>query len=70
MAGIRPIYVLNEGMLDELLTESLPLASDASVTEGLLELVHDELGGYGADGSHQLGDKQIARAIPALEVVT
>jgi len=68
--GHPPIYVLNEGMLDGLLTESLPLASDASVAEGLLELVHDELVGYGTDGSHQLGDKQIARAIRALEAVT
>jgi hypothetical protein len=32
--GHPPIYVLNEGMLDDLLTESLPLASDASVAEG------------------------------------
>jgi hypothetical protein len=68
--GHPPIYVLNEGVLDNLLTESLPLASDASAAEGLLELVHDELVGYGTDGSHQLGDKQIARAIRALEAVT
>ena len=68
--GHPPLYVLNEDLLDDLITESLPLASDASVAEGLLELVHDELVGYGTDGSQQLYDKQIARAIRALEAVT
>jgi hypothetical protein len=68
--GHPPIYVLNESLLDDLLTESLPVASDASVAEGLPELVHDELVGYGTDGSQQLDDKEIAQAIRALEAVT
>ena len=68
--GHPPIYVLNEGMLDDLLTESLPLAGDASVAEGLLELMHDELVAYGTDGSHQLATSGSAQAIRALETVT
>src|SRR5271166_1329774 len=67
--GHPPIYVLNEGMLDDLVTESLPLASDASVAEGLLDLVHDELIGYGTDGSNQLDDRQMALSIRSLEAV-
>lgn len=67
--GGHPPILLNEGMLDDLVTESLPLASDASVAEGLLDLVHDELVGYGTDGSNQLDDRQMALSIRSLEAV-
>ena len=56
-------------MLDGLVTESLPLASDTPVAEGLLDLVHDELVGYGTDESNELDDRQIALSIRALEAV-
>lgn len=68
--GHPPIYVLNEWFLGDLAHESLPLANDASVAEGLLDLVCDELVGYGTDGSNKLDDKQVALAIRALEAVT
>jgi hypothetical protein len=68
--GYPPVYVLDEGILDHLVTEALPLASDVSVAGGLLELVHDELVGYGTGGSQQLDEKQIAQAIRALQAVT
>jgi Abortive infection C-terminus len=61
--------VLKEGMLSNLVSDSLPLANDASVADGLLDLVHDELVAYGTDGKNQLGDQQIALAIRALEAV-
>ncbi len=57
-------------MLDDLRSDSLPLLSDASAAEGLLDLVHDELVGYGTSGDNELDDKQIALAIRALEAVT
>src|SRR6266568_736536 len=62
-AGYPPVYLLNEGMLDDLRSDSLPLLSDASAAEGLLDLVHDELVGYGTSGDNELDDKQIALAI-------
>lgn len=43
--------------------------ADGSV-EGLLELAHNELVGYGTDGSNELDDKQIALVVRALEAVT
>ena len=68
--GYPPVYMLNEGMLDTLASEPLPLVTDTRVAEGLLELAHNELVGYGTDGSNELDDKQIALVIRALEAVT
>ena len=68
--GYPPVYMLNEGMLDTLASEPLPLVTDTQVAEGLLELAHNELVGYGTDGSNELDDKQIALVIRALEAVT
>jgi hypothetical protein len=68
--GFPPVHVLNEGMLDDLRSDSLPLLSDVSAAEGLLDLVHDEFVGYGTSGDNDLTHKQIALAIQALEAVT
>ena len=68
--GYPLVYVLNEGMLAALASKSLPLASDALTVEGLLDLVHDELVGYGAFGDNELDDKQIALVIRAFEALT
>ena len=68
--GYPPVYMLNEGMLDTLASEPLPLVTDTPVAEGLLELAHNELVGYGTDESNELDDKQIALVIRAVEAVT
>ena len=52
----RSERVLNQGVLVDLIADSLPLASDASVAYGLLDLVHHELVAYGTDGSNKLGN--------------
>ena len=68
--GYPPVYVLNERLLADLRTGPLPLLSDASAAEGLLDLVYDELIGYGTSRDNELSDQQIALAIRALEAVT
>jgi len=65
----RSERVLNQGVLVDLIADSLPLASDASVAYGLLDLVHHELVAYGIDGSNKLDDKEIGLALQALEAV-
>lgn len=65
----RSERVLNQGVLVDLIADSLPLASDASVAYGLLDLVHHELVAYGTDGSNKLDDKEIGLALQALEAV-
>jgi hypothetical protein len=65
----RSERVLNQGVLVDLIADSLPLASDASVAYGLLDLVQHELVAYGTDGSNKLGDKEIGPALQALEAV-
>jgi len=55
--GYPPVYVLEE-MLDSLESDPPSLETDTSVGEGLLELVYNELVGYGTDGSNELDDKE------------
>ena len=69
-SGSHFVHRLNEGLLNDLRSEPLPSVSDAAAAEGLLDLVHDELVGYGTDGSNELDDKPIALAIRTLEAVT
>jgi hypothetical protein len=61
----RSERVLIQGVLVDLIADSLPLASDASVAYGLLDLVHHELVAYGTDGSNKLDDKEIRPGTPS-----
>jgi hypothetical protein len=63
-------HTLDTELLESVRSGPLPDTRDASVTQGLLDLVQDELTAYGTDGANELDDKQIALAIRALEAVT
>jgi len=65
----RSERVLNQGVLVDLIADSLPLAGDASVASGLLDLMQHELVAYGTDGSNELDDKALGLALRAIEAV-
>lgn len=55
--------VLNEDLIKALRAGPLDGIADESAAIGLLDLVHDQLGSYGTDGSQDLIDPQIELAI-------
>lgn len=65
--GFPFVSMLNEGLLEDLRRETLPLTSDVSAAEGLLDLVESELVAYGTAGGNGLDDEQLALAIRAFE---
>jgi hypothetical protein len=65
----RSERVLNQGVLVDLIADSLPIASDAAVAYGLLDLLHDELVACGTKGNNELSDKEVGLVIQALEAV-
>lgn len=62
--------VLDEDLVEALRAGPLDGIADESAAIGLLDLVYDQLGRYGTDGSQDLFDPQVELAIRTLETVT
>ncbi|MDD7965893.1 hypothetical protein [Actinomycetospora lemnae] len=63
------VETLDEQMLDRLRAGAVKGRDDVAVAQGLVELVSDELTGYGTDGSHRLENRQIEIVIKTMYAV-